>query len=365
MASKLPTIPEEVMTADASVQTDPSDASEPTYTIVTQNGTTYFIPSPRETPEAAEHELAPPPPELRNGFYPIPIPGFQHVNLFNACEEGRIRNVWEHNLYEEFQIIRSLIRRGFNHISMDTEFPGIVANPIAKFDSVYEYKYQRLRANVDMLNIIQIGLTFYDEFGNNPMGISTWQFNFKFNLEDEMYAQESIQQLKNSGIHFQRHEIDGIEWRKFSEFFISSGCVLNDNVKWISFHGGYDFAYLVKVLSDQKLPETETEFFELLKIYFPFCYDVKYLMKSCKDLAGGLVEIAHQLDVPRVGYKHQAGSDSLVIGIAFFRMKHIHYDNTIEDAKYNGRLYGFESSYTEKDEAKPTDVQSTAAPDNN
>ena len=60
---------------------------------------------------------------------------------------------------------------------------------------------------------------------------------------------------------------------------------------------GYDFAYLLKVLTAINLPSDETEFFELLRIYFPRIYDVKYLMKSCKDLKGGLQEVADILQV--------------------------------------------------------------------
>ena len=60
---------------------------------------------------------------------------------------------------------------------------------------------------------------------------------------------------------------------------------------------GYDFGYMLKVLTSQRLPEEEQEFFELLKLYFPNIYDVKYLMKSCKNLKGGLQEVAEQLEV--------------------------------------------------------------------
>ena len=70
-----------------------------------------------------------------------------------------------------------------------------------------------------------------------------------------------------------------------------------DNVKWLSFHSGYDFGYLLSILTNIKLPDGETEFFELLKIYFPNIYDVKYLMKSCKNLKGGLQEVADMLEV--------------------------------------------------------------------
>lgn len=47
---------------------------------------------------------------------------------------------------------------------------------------------------------------------------------------------------------------------------------------------GYDFGYLIKILSNANLPEEEADFFEVLRLYFPVIYDVKYLMKSCKSL---------------------------------------------------------------------------------
>lgn len=38
---------------------------------------------------------------------------------------------------------------------------------------------------------------------------------------------------------------------------------------------GYDFGYLLKIVSCLPLPPTETEFFELLKIWFPCIWDIK------------------------------------------------------------------------------------------
>lgn len=64
----------------------------------------------------------------------------------------------------------------------DTEFPGVVVRPIGEFRSTIDYQYQLLRCNVDLLKIIQLGLTFMNEKGEYPPGINTWQFNFKFNL---------------------------------------------------------------------------------------------------------------------------------------------------------------------------------------
>ncbi|XP_074068642.1 CCR4-NOT transcription complex subunit 8 isoform X1 [Macrotis lagotis] len=232
--------------------------------------------------------------------------------------------------------------------AQDTEFPGVVVRPIGEFRSSIDYQYQLLRCNVDLLKIIQLGLTFTNEKGEYPSGINTWQFNFKFNLTEDMYSQDSIDLLANSGLQFQKHEEEGIDTLHFAELLMTSGVVLCDNVKWLSFHSGYDFGYMVKLLTDSRLPEEEHEFFHILNLFFPSIYDVKYLMKSCKNLKGGLQEVADQLDLQRIGRQHQAGSDSLLTGMAFFRMKELFFEDSIDDAKYCGRLYGLGTGVAQK-----------------
>ena len=93
------------------------------------------------------------------------------------------------------------------------------------------------------------------------------------------------------------------------------------------------FRYLLSLLTNINLPEGENEFFETLKLYFPNIYDVKYLMKSCKNLKGGLQEVADMLEVERIGPQHQAGSDSLLTGRAFFKMTEIYFEDELDDSK--------------------------------
>jgi len=260
-------------------------------------------------------------------------------------EECGIKEVWSHNLEEEFGKICYVVR-DYPFVAMDTEFPGVVARPIGEFKSTADYQYQLLKCNVDLLKIIQLGLTFLDESGNLPdTGISTWQFNFKFNLTEDMYAEESVGLLQNSGIQFSKHEMEGIDPNMFAELMISSGLVLMPQVKWLSFHAGYDFGYLVNLLTCQNLPDSEPAFFELLKLFCPNIYDVKYLMKSCKNLKGGLQEVATELEVARIGPQHQAGSDSLLTGQTFFKMKEMFFEDDIDDSKYCGHLCGLGTNY--------------------
>ncbi|CDW53971.1 ccr4 associated factor [Trichuris trichiura] len=260
-----------------------------------------------------------------------------------SYEDMGIRDVWKSNLRDEIDCM-SYVVENYPVIAMDTEFPGIVARPIGDFRSTADYQYQLMRCNVHLLKLIQVGFSFFTHDGRRPPGISTWQFNFSFNLAEDMYAHDSIQLLQKSGIDFDRLQRDGISTFKFAELLLTSGLVLMDNVLWLSFHSGYDFGYMIKILSGLMLPETESGFFETLKLYFPVVYDVKHLMNATKNLRGGLQEIADILQVERIGPQHQAGSDSLLTGATFFRMKELCFDGNIDPERYAGYLYGLSSS---------------------
>merc|ERR1719295_1251430 len=143
---------------------------------------------------------------------------------------------------------------------------------------------------------------------------------------------------------------------------LMSGLVLMPQVKWLSFHSGYDFGYLINLLTNQNLPKTEADFFEQLKTYFPNVYDVKYLMKSCKNLKGGLQEVANELEVRRVGPQHQAGSDALLTGQTFFRMKEMFFEDDIDDSKYCGHLYGLGTNHNFGPATSAASTSSAGAP---
>ncbi|CAO3667465.1 unnamed protein product [Rhizopus stolonifer] len=81
-----------------------------------------------------------------------------------ANDAKYIKEVWAENLEEEMAYLRDLVE-DYPYLAMDTEFPGVT-----------------LRCNVDLLKIIQLGVTFANQYGNLPGNICTWQFNFKFSL---------------------------------------------------------------------------------------------------------------------------------------------------------------------------------------
>ncbi|ELT93990.1 hypothetical protein CAPTEDRAFT_111275 [Capitella teleta] len=252
--------------------------------------------------------------------------------------EYGIQNVWASNLESEFRKIRHIVQK-YPYVAMDTEFPGLVARPTGNYRSNADYQYQLIRCNVDVLKPIQVGITFMDGEGKSPSPVSTWQFNCKFNPSEDIHTKNSVDLLSHSDID--KKQEAGIEVNDLAEMLMTSGIVLCDKVKWLTFHSGFDFGYLLKILTNANLPAEEDEFFELLKLYCPKIYDVKYLMDSCKDLKGDLHEVSEQLQLERRG--HPAGSDSLLTGAAFFKMREMFFEDNIDDSKYCGRLYGLGS----------------------
>lgn len=229
-----------------------------------------------------------------------------------------IRNVWRENLEEEMANIRQLIKK-YNYVAMDTEFPGVVAKPIGNFKTQSSFAYQQLRCNVDILNIIQIGISISDERGNRPAPVHTWQFNFIFDLELDMYSKDSIDLLLNAGIDFKEHVNHGIDLRSFGALLVTSGLVMSKEIVWISFHSSYDFAYLIKILTGNLMQEHEEDFYKFLRVLFPAFYDFKYLLRTTDFVRKGLQEISNELGVFREGTAHQAGSDALLTSQAFFK----------------------------------------------
>ncbi len=221
----------------------------------------------------------------------------------------------------------------------------MVARPIGD-TAAADITYQTLRVNVDILKIIQLGLSFTDGEGNWAEGCTCWQFNFKFHPDFDISAHDSIELLKSSGIDFAKFNELGIEIPEFGELMMMSGLVLNDDVKWVSFHSSYDFGYLLRTLTCTDLPLEEAQFMELLRTYFPCIYDVKFMMTAAEGLHGGLSTLGDTLQVQRIGPMHQAGSDSLLTAQTFFALINKFLGGHLDDTKFRGEMFGLGTNHT-------------------
>ncbi|PON66966.1 Ribonuclease H-like domain containing protein [Parasponia andersonii] len=110
-------------------------------------------------------------------------------------------------------------------------------------------KRRKLRTRPSSLNIDKsseaAGLTFSDEKGNLPTcgtdKYYIWQFNFQeFKKSEDKYAPDSIELLERSDIDYEKCGEKSVKASRFGELFTSSGVVMNDEVRCITFHGGMD-----------------------------------------------------------------------------------------------------------------------------
>lgn len=104
---------------------------------------------------------------------------------------------------------------------------------------------------------------------------------------EDMHAVESIEMLKDAGIKFEELAVNGIDPVRFADELFSSGLLLNDDVHWITFHGAFDFAYLIKLVTNNILPMSLDKFKLLVKQNFPSVYDIKVIMKEVTELRNG------------------------------------------------------------------------------
>ncbi|KAJ8509816.1 hypothetical protein OPV22_000254 [Ensete ventricosum] len=279
-------------------------------------------------------------------------------------EGGRLRHVvvrpvWAWNLEYEFSIIASLVDR-FSYVAFDTEFPGFLySTPRPHHLLPPSQRYALLKANVDEMELVQLGLTLFDAFGHLPdLGTGgrvgfVWEFNFReFDVRCDPHAPDSIALLRSSGIDFDRLPLHGIDSGHFAALLYRSGLVAHCrfcrplSTRWIAFHSCYDFAYLIKMLGyGRPLPDTLEEFLGLVNLLFGETVDLKYMMRHCKGLSGGLESVASTLGVTReAGKSHQAGSDSLLTYRVYLRMKQRFFNG--RDAKvawHRGIIYGLQA----------------------
>ncbi|CAK8537825.1 unnamed protein product [Lathyrus sativus] len=266
-----------------------------------------------------------------------------------------IREVWAYNLEYEFNLIRQAIHQNHFIISMDTAFPGVIHSLKTDHFRLQPSDYYRyLKANVDDLKLIQVGLTLSDsrrnlpDFGSNNTYI--WEFNFSdFDVNHDLCNQDSVDMLRRQGINFERNICHGVDSKRFADLMFSSILVFKESIVWVTFNSAYDFGYLVKILTRMNLPNRLEEFLNIIEVLFGrSVYDMKHMTKFCNSLYGGLEQVATILNVSRaIGKSHEAASDSLLTWHAFLNMMKTYFKDD-EARKHAGVLFGLEiSAYNE------------------
>ncbi|XP_034594611.1 probable CCR4-associated factor 1 homolog 11 [Setaria viridis] len=218
-----------------------------------------------------------------------PVPGLQ------------IRPVTAANYEAQLDAIGSLLTR-YPFVSIDTEYPGTVHRPPPGRSENQLAPYERyalVKANVDELPIVQLGITLCDEYGNLPLVAGSdgrplelaREVTFSdFDARRDRHAPESVAFLPSQGVDFDQARKRGVSSAAFAA---KLAAVLSaqqqrqrdGELTWAAFGGAHDFAYMARDLLGGRL------------------FDAKYMAEHCEraDLCGGggLRRVADSLSARR------------------------------------------------------------------
>ncbi|EFH51912.1 hypothetical protein ARALYDRAFT_905530 [Arabidopsis lyrata subsp. lyrata] len=224
-----------------------------------------------------------------------------------GMKNKQCREIWSWNRNEEMSLIEDCLRN-YRFIAIDTKFPGC------------------LRETSQNATV--------DERYNN---MSTWEINFSDFGVDDARNEKSIEFLRRNGLDLRKIREEGIGIKGFfSELF----WILKKarNITWVTFHGYYDIAYLLKCFTGEALPYTPKRFSKAVARILGSVYDLNVMAGQHQGLSSrlGLESLAHELELNRVGTAHHAGSDRELTAQIFAKMAKIF--NNVQESE--GHVYG-------------------------
>ncbi|KAF8670665.1 hypothetical protein HU200_050477 [Digitaria exilis] len=261
-----------------------------------------------------------------------------------------VRVVWEGNLVPELRFLRDLASNA-RYAAVTVHYPGVVVVPAGAGGQTShalmtaEERYATMKANVDALKPIQVGLAVYNDYGH----VAAWEFNFRgFHPDTDPHAPNSLEYLQSRGLSFREHQALGITPARLAAGLSNCGLFGRPGVSWATYAGAYHVAYLMKVLSvgngggnGNLLPDGLAGFLDVVRQRLgEDVYDVARMAVDC-GLPSGLERVAAALNlVPAVLSPRLAGAGSVLALQAFIRLK---YDALGGDVtRFRGLLHGIQ-----------------------
>ncbi|KAJ1276593.1 hypothetical protein BS78_05G226400 [Paspalum vaginatum] len=257
----------------------------------------------------------PSPPPAQHAAVVLP----RHAVMAQPVPPGlHIRQVTAANYDAELDDIGSLLP-GYPYIAVDTEYPGVVHRPPTDPEKrlIPPERYALVKANVDDVPIVQLGITLCNELGDAPVVHDSnghpheiaWEVTFSdFDARRDPHAPESVAFLRSRGLDFDQARAGGVSSAAFADKLaavLSSAAPWREGeLTWAAFGGAYDFGYLTKMLAGGRpLPETWHEFMgKATALLGGRVFDAKFMAENGEstDLSGGLRHVADILAVPRL-----------------------------------------------------------------
>ena len=255
-----------------------------------------------------------------------------------------VHEVWADNFHDVEAAIGYFAAHA-RCVAVDVHYPGVVhgaADHHHLHDLVAltaEQRYATVKANVDALKPLQLGLAVVTDDGM----VAAWEFNLSdFDPAVDPHAASSVSYLRGRGLRCDDLRLRGIPVAKLTR---ALRLISRPGVSWVTHTGAYHVAYLMKVVSGgNKLAGDVAGFMAAVRRSLgEDVYDVATMASDCRDMPVGLEGIASRLGVaPPLSMHPLAGAGSVLALGAFMKLRfHVFRGNV---ARYRGVLQGLQAA---------------------
>ncbi|PWZ54084.1 putative CCR4-associated factor 1 11 [Zea mays] len=301
--------------------------------------TTPLQPAPMYTVTTMPSQSAPMPtvPMMPPQFF-TPMPTVPVMPPQPAPFPVPVHEVWADNFHEVEAAVGYFAAHA-RFVAVGLHYPGVVhgADHRGLVASTAEQRYATVKANVDALKPLQLGLAVITE----AREIAAWEFNLSdFDPTVDPHAVRSIAYLRRRGLRCDELRLRGIPVAKLTRVL---RLICRPGVSWVTHTGAYHVAYLMKVINGgNKLPGDMAGFLAAVRLSLgEDVYDVATMASDCQDMPAGLEGIASRLGVaPPLSMHPLAGAGSVLALQAFMELRfHVFRGNV---TRYRGVLQGLQ-----------------------
>ncbi|XP_047048046.1 probable CCR4-associated factor 1 homolog 11 [Lolium rigidum] len=291
----------------------------------------------------------PPPPSFHGRVHPSapffhgrvhpPAPFSQAVQVPPPHADVPVQPVWAWNFDQQSTILRSFAADA-RFVAVNVQYPGVVHLPGKDHNALTaEQRYALLKANVDALKPLQVGIAVRDRHGMSR----AWEFNLReFRRLADPHDVKSIAYLAGRGLDVDKLAQHGVDALSLGAILVSSGLIGPESgLSWITYTGAYHVAYLLKIVTGgDPLPPDMDKFVGAVRQFLgEQVYDVARMAADCPALPVGLERISAHLGL----HRHRASpwlaaAAGLRALLVFRKLEQGQFEGNVE--RYKGLLQG-------------------------
>jgi CCR4-NOT transcription complex subunit 7/8 len=226
-----------------------------------------------------------------------------------------VRKVWARNFTAEMDALDAFATRA-SHVAVNVQYPGVLHEDPGS-SATAEKRYAVLKANVDALKPLQLGLAVLRDDGQ----CKAWEFHLAgFDRESDPYSADSVEYLQARGMRLDALRVGGVPVSLLSMRLHHCGLLRRPGLAWVTYDGAYHVAHLLKAINaSQPLPGDIAGFHALVGRFLQGdAYDVARMAAVHPNLPVGLEQIADALGLPKPMVSPRLAGARVVLALQVF-----------------------------------------------